>query len=118
MRRRRDVAVLVISLGMWLAAGPGGITVQAIMACAHTAKHTEHAGHESPANQQPAPDAPCFCDGMTPGSDVLLSFAQSAPVCTTAATVVPNRDVGFSPPAAPHASFIKSPIPPPPNTLA
>jgi hypothetical protein len=119
MRSRPNVLVLAMSVGLWLAAGPSGTTVGAILACAH-AHHaanvgTHHHEHDGPP-AAPGP-APCFCDQMTVGNDALLSFALPVPMAFAVAVAAPPLDLAFAPRAAPHASFVASPPAPPPNPL-
>src|SRR5713226_6864432 len=65
MRHGSLLPTLLLAAGPWLAAGPGGITVQAIAACRH--HMSAHASHHQP--QVPA-GTPCFCGDMSGGADV------------------------------------------------
>ncbi len=112
MRRAPLVGLLALAAACWIAAGPGGMTVQALLACRHDATHQSHQGHGgAPAN------APCFCGEMTGGSDVAVSAAVPTPPMPGLTLVVPVRQL---PPASlfplpPSPSF--GPTPPPPNRL-
>src|SRR5216684_265582 len=69
MRRAAILALLLFAAACWLAAGPGGLTVRALLACQHTHAAAGHAGHHGPAAPS---DAPCFCADMTGASDLAM----------------------------------------------
>ena len=96
----------------WLAVGPGGATLQGVLACRHHAMHQSHQGH----GKAPA-DGPCFCGEMTGSADLALSAALPAPLPAAAATALPERTLIYPClfPLPPSPSF--SPTPPPPNRL-
>src|SRR5881275_2995253 len=82
MRRRVTRALLLLAAGSWLAAGPGGATVRAVIACRHHAAHQAHpggAGGPGGRHEPASPDGPCFCGEMTGGWDVAVSPALAAP---------------------------------------
>jgi hypothetical protein len=112
MRRASAVIAFTLAALCWLAAGPGGVTVQALLACGHHAMHQSHDGHGgAPAN------GPCFCDEMTGGSDLAVSMAVPTPPVASPLVAVPDAapmDAGLFPlPPSP----VFPPIPPPPNGL-
>jgi len=75
MRRAATLALLLIAAGCWLAAGPGGLTLRALLACQHHHAAAGHAGHHRAGLPS---DAPCFCADMTGGSD-LATVSPAAP---------------------------------------
>jgi hypothetical protein len=113
MRRAATPVLLLLAAACWLAAGPGGQTIQALLACRHHTAHHTHAGH----HHAPA-DAPCFCDQMTGGLDLAVSPAVPAPL--PAEPVIEVRiaasSYGSAFPLPPSPVF--APTPPPPNGLA
>ena len=113
MRRVPLLALFIIAAGCWLAAGPGGVTLQALLACRHHAMHQSHPGHGAEGSTQ----GPCFCGEMTGGSDLAVSTAVPAPpvaspVVPMAAEIVVASSLF---PLPPSPSF--TPVPPPPNGL-
>jgi len=87
MRPAACLALLPLAAACWLAAGPGGVPIQAAIACRHHAQHLPlHGGHAG----APA-DGPCFCDEMTGALDLVVSAAKPAPL--VAALVVAPRPV-------------------------
>ncbi len=104
--------LFTLAAACWLAAGPGGVTVQALLACRHHAMHQSHEGHAgAPAN------GPCFCGEMAGGSDVAVSTAAPTPPVASPALAIPNA-VPMYPrlfPLPPSPVF--PPTPPPPNGL-
>jgi hypothetical protein len=96
----------------WLAAGPGGATLQGELACRHHATHQSHHGHGA----APA-DGPCFCGEMTGSADLALSVAVPAPLPASPAIALPDQVLIYSSlfPLPPSPSF--SPTTPPPNGL-
>src|SRR5438552_15823454 len=78
MRRAATFTVLLLAAGCWLAAGPGGLTVRALLACRHHHAAAGHAAHHGPLS---APsDAPCFCADMTGVSDLATVSPAVLPV--------------------------------------
>ncbi len=61
----------------WLAAGPGGDAVRAVLACRHAAMHMAAGDARQEANMPSG--APCFCGQMIGGFDQALSVALPAP---------------------------------------
>lgn len=114
MRRRSTLAAFFVAAACWLAAGPGGATLQAVLACRHHAMHQSHDGHH-PGTPT---DGPCFCDEMTGGSDLALSVAVPAPLGAEPAMLLPVAERwDVSPfPLPPSPAF--PPVSPPPNRLA
>jgi len=113
MRRVAGLAILLISGGCWLAAGPGGASLVAGLACHHhlSAAHSGH-HHGVPA------DGPCFCDQMTGGSDLAVSAALPAPlVAPPVVTIAARVQPCLSPVPLPPSPF-HSPQTRPPNGLA
>src|SRR5712691_10185996 len=113
MRRSATVALLSLAAACWLAAGPGGLTLRAVLACQHHHAAAGHAGHHGPAAPS---DAPCFCADMTGASDLAtVSPAVPAPEplpAVVAAGVVPLTDAARFP-LPPSPAF--SPESPPPD---
>src|SRR2546425_7465808 len=73
MRRVATLTAYALAAACWLAAGPGGATVDALIACRHHQAHHAHGGHAgAPSN------GPCFCGEMTGGSDLVMSPAVPA----------------------------------------
>lgn len=76
MRHATRLAFLPLAAACWLAAGPGGVPVQAAIACQHHAQHQQsHDGHPGAPT-----DGPCFCDEMIGALDVAVSAAVPAPL--------------------------------------
>src|SRR5207237_970596 len=75
MRRTPRLILFTLAAACWLAAGPGGATLQAVLACRHHALHQPHPGHTGAPK-----DAPCFCGQMTGSADLALSVAVPAPL--------------------------------------
>ncbi len=115
MRRRSLLPTLLLAAVAWLAAGPGGVTLQAIAACLH---HPHVAGSHHGHDAKLPPGTPCFCDEMTGGSDIAVSPAVPAPAAVSVVIVDAHRAVPFPLPPSPFPGFIAAPIPPPPNPLA
>src|SRR6266511_3498742 len=111
MRPRSLLPTLLVAAAAWLAAGPGGVTLQAIAACRHHASAPgAHHGHD--ANLPPG--TPCFCDEMTGGSDVALAPAVPAPAAVPVVVAGAERAVHFAVLPPPFPGFIPAPTPPPP----
>jgi len=113
MQRHASFALFLLAASCWLTAGPGGVTIQAMIACqhheTHQVPHGDHAGGPS--------DGPCFCDEMTGGSDLVLSPAVPTPVVAQP-VVTPTIRAQLDPSPVrlpPSPSF--APTPPPPNGL-
>jgi hypothetical protein len=113
----------LIAAACWIAAGPGGVTVQALIACHH--HHASHAPHAPPAPQAPHtpqshdgdPDGPCFCDEMMGGWTVALSPALPAPVVAPPSVPTSTRVRPYQSPFLPPPSLLLAPESPPPNGL-
>jgi len=112
MRSTPRLLLFAFAAACWLAAGPGGATLQGVLACRHHAMHQPHQGH----GKAPA-DGPCFCGAMTGSADLALSAALPAPLPAAAASALPERTLIYPCrfPLPPSPSF--SPTPPPPNGL-
>ncbi len=112
MRGTPRLILFTLAAACWLAAGPGGATLQGMLACRHHATHQAHPGHGG----APA-DGPCFCGEMSGNTDLVLSVAVPAPLPESPAIAVPDQIlVASSPfPLPPSPSF--GPTPPPPNGL-
>src|SRR5437879_13517113 len=76
MRQATTLTVLLLAAGCWLAGGPGGLTLRALLACQHHHAAAGHAGHHGPVAPS---DAPCFCADMTGASD-LATVSPAVPV--------------------------------------
>jgi len=112
MRRTPRLILFTLAAACWLAAGPGGATLQGVLACRHHATHQSHPGHRG----APA-DGLCFCGEMTGSADLVLSVAVPAPLPASPAIAM-REQVGIDPSLFPlprSPSF--SPTPPPPNGL-
>ncbi|HEX4629302.1 MAG TPA: hypothetical protein VH137_10990 [Gemmatimonadales bacterium] len=98
----------------WLAAGPGGETTRALLACDHHAMH--HASGRDGHHTAPS-DGPCFCGEMTGGLDLAVSTAVPTPPAASPVVVTLERAVSYQSlfPLPPSPAF--SPIPPPPNRV-
>lgn len=107
MRRPRFVVTLVVAYVCWLAAGPGGVGIQASLACRHQQMHHHH--HHG------APAGPCFCDQMGGGSDAALSETLPAPVPLGVVCSAPTLVVAHAAPAVPRSPAPPAPPTPPPN---
>jgi len=112
MRRTPRLILFTLAAACWLAAGPGGATLQAVLACRHHALHQSHPGHTGAPK-----DGPCFCGQMTGSADLALSVAVPAPLPASPAIALPGQVPMYPPvfPLPPSPSF--SPTPPPPNGL-
>jgi hypothetical protein len=113
MRRGSLLPTLLLAAGAWLAAGPGGITVQVIAACRH--HMSAHASHRQP--QIPS-GTPCFCGDMSGGADVLLAPAVPAPQFDAAVVLGASRLVPLALCSLPLSSVTRAPVPPPPLRIA
>jgi hypothetical protein len=112
MRRAAPVTVLVVALGSWLAAGPGGLTLRELFTCRDHPTHHMGAPHQTPPQQ-----GPCFCDQMTHGLDFAVSIAAPTPPAPALTLVAPPRAAARPTHVAPPASPAFPPTPPPPNAL-
>jgi hypothetical protein len=112
MRATPRLILFTLAAACWLVAGPGGATLQGVLACRHHAMHQSHPGHGG----APA-DGPCYCGEMTGSADLALSVAVPAPLLATPAIAVPEQVRLWLSlfPLPPSPSF--SPTPPPPNRL-
>src|SRR2546422_983774 len=68
MRRTLRLILFTLAAACWLAAGPGGATLQGVLACRHHALHQSHPGHTGAPK-----DGPCFCGQMTGSAGLALS---------------------------------------------
>src|SRR4029077_9791957 len=110
MRRTPRLAFFVLAAACWLAAGPGGETTRALIACSHEAMHHAGGGHHSAPT-----DGPCFCDQMSGGLDLALSAAAPTPPGVSPIVVV-LMVLAMNPSAFPlPPSPLFSPVLPPPN---
>ena len=112
MRSTPRLILFTLAAACWLAAGPGGATLQGTLACRHHATHQSHPSHGGAPT-----DGPCFCGEMTGSADLALSVAVPAPLPASPAIAVPEQTL-VDPslfPLPPSPAF--SPTPPPPNGL-
>jgi len=109
--RRASLLALLCAVGCWLGAGPGGITLQAVLACRHHA--ATMGGHEHHMPAVP-PGAPCFCDQMTGGGDLLPSAAVLTPSPIAGLILTVETVVAFPHPPSPFPGFSPVPLTPPP----
>ena len=88
-RRASSRVVFWLAASCWLAAGPGGVVVRAVLACRHAAMHMASspgpAGH---SGHMPS-DGPCFCSQMVGGFDQVLGIAVAAPFPVALVTMAP-----------------------------
>lgn len=77
-----------LAAACWLAAGPGGVTVQALLACRHHAMHQSHPGHDTSGRPS---DGPCFCGEMINGSDLAVSTAAPTPPAAPSVLALPTE---------------------------
>ena len=112
MRSTPRLILFTLAAACWLAAGPGGATLQGALACRHHATHQSHPNHGG----APA-DGPCFCGEMTGSADLALSVAVPAPLPASPAITLPEQMLVYPShfPLPPSPSF--SPTPPPPNGI-
>ena len=113
--RRGSLLALLFALGCWLGAGPGGITLQAVLACRH---HAALAGEHSHHMPTVPPGTPCFCDQMTGGGDLLPSAAVLTPEPIAATVVSVEMVVTLPTSHTPLPHFSPAPPTPPPIALA
>jgi len=112
MRRASPLTLFALAAVCWLAAGPGGVTVQAVLACRHHAAHQSHSGHGgAPAN------APCFCGEMTGALDLAVSTALPTPSAPDVTPVPPRAERAAVSRVPRPVSQTFAPTPPPPNRL-
>ena len=109
--RRGSLLALLFAASCWLGAGPGGITLQAVLACRHHAALRGHHTHHMPAVP---PGAPCFCDQMTGGGDLLPSAAVLTPAPISALVRAVEVVAAIPHPASPIPDFSPDPLTPPP----
>src|SRR2546425_3555153 len=86
MRATPRLTLFTLAAVCWLAAGPGGATLQGTLACRHHATHQSHPGHGG----APA-DGPCFCGEMTGSAGLALSAAGPAPPPAAPTIAMPGR---------------------------
>jgi hypothetical protein len=108
MRGPWFVASLVLAAGCWLAAGPGGVGLQASLACERQEMHHHHHHHG-------ASSGPCFCDQMGGGSDLAVSETLPTPVPSGAVWSTPTLIFGEPASVVPVPSISQTPPTPPPN---
>src|SRR3989442_15390449 len=101
MRRPGVRALLLFAAACWLAAGPGGFPLRALLACQHQHAAAGHAAHHGPGAPS---DPPCFCADMTGASDL-----ATVPPAAPAPEPLPVVAAAAGPPAGP------SPFPLPPS---
>src|SRR2546427_681413 len=115
MRRASMLGLFLLAALCWLAAGPGGRTIQALVACRHHATPQAHHSHRGPPS---APsDGPCFCDEMTGALDLAVSPAVPVPA-PSPVIALPVRVPSYASlfPLPPSPAF--APATPPPDGLA
>ncbi|MGH7674835.1 MAG: hypothetical protein ACREMV_06130 [Gemmatimonadales bacterium] len=112
MRRTPRLWTVAVA-GLWLAAGPVGLTLRAIAICRHEAAASPHGRH----GHSSVPDnGPCFCSHMTGGAEA--TPAPALPVAIEpAALPAPVSAVPFPLPSSPFPDFAPTPETPPPNAL-
>ena len=112
MRRTASVTLLVIALGLWLAAGPGSLTLRELLACSDHPAHHMGAPHHAPAHP-----GPCFCDQMTQGLDFVVALAvptpRPAPLDLVTPPTTAQRPARVLLPPSPAFP----PTPPPPDAI-
>lgn len=113
--RRGSLLALLLAIGCWLGAGPGGITLQAVLACRH---HAALAGEHSHHMPTIPPGQPCFCDQMTGGDDLLPSAAVLTPAPISTLIVVVEGVVPFPLSPSLFPGFSPDLLTPPPIALA
>src|SRR3989449_3280748 len=112
MRRAATLVLLLLAAACWLAAGPRGQTIPALLLCRPHTAHQSHAGH----HHAPA-DAPCFCDQMTGGLDLAVSPAVPAPLDVEPVIATPLAASSYASLFPLPASPAFPPASPPPNGL-
>ncbi|HEV2751450.1 MAG TPA: hypothetical protein VGV12_13085 [Gemmatimonadales bacterium] len=112
MRSILRLTFFCLAAACWLAAGPGGETTRALLACSHEAMH--HAGG---AHHSMPTDGPCFCDQMGGGLDLAVSTAVPTPPTPQVALTAPIARVADAAPFTLPRSPAFSPVPPPPNVV-
>jgi len=113
--RRGSLLALLLAVGCWLGAGPGGITLQAVLACRH---HAALAGEHSHHMPTVPPGAPCFCDQMTGGNDLLPSAAVMTASPMSDLILTGETVFAFPHPPSPFPGFFPVPLTPPPIAMA
>src|SRR5207245_10590172 len=73
MRSAPGLVLFMLAAACWLAAGPGGETTRALLACSHEAMHHTGRGHHSTPT-----GGPCFCDPIGAGARLAVSTAVRA----------------------------------------
>ncbi len=110
MRSAPRLVLFMLAAACWLAAGPGGETTRALLACSHEAMHHTGRGHHSTPT-----DGPCFCDQMAGGLDLAVSTAVPTPPVVPPLLAMPRLIVMDRSRFALPPSPAFSPISPPPN---
>jgi len=113
MRCTAALFVYALATCCWLAGGPGGATLDAVLACRHHQAHHTHGGHPGTPS-----DGPCFCSEMTGGSEMAVSPATPAPLATPLVVPVAQRVAAQRSPFPLPPSPCFAPESPPPNALA
>jgi hypothetical protein len=105
MRRRHAPfrAVFWLAATCWLAAGPGGVVVRAVLACRHAAMQMQDG--DTPRGAHMPQGEPCFCTQMAGGFDQVLSV--SAPAAEPAARWIMTPVVAVT-----HPSLFPLPLTP------
>src|SRR5690348_490225 len=112
MRSILRLALFCVAAACWLAAGPGGETTRALLACSHEAMHHARGHHHTGPT-----DGPCFCDQMTGGLDLAVSTAVPTPPTPHLAVATPITRTANSRSFTLPPSPALSPVPPPPIVL-
>jgi len=112
MRSAPRLILFTLAAACWLAAGPGGATTRALLACYDHATHHAAGGHHAIPS-----DGPCFCGEMAGSADLALSVAVPTPLPASSAIATPEQVLAYRSlfPLPPSPSF--SPTTPPPNGL-
>src|SRR5256885_14498198 len=110
MRRTAALFVYALAACCWIAGGPGGATLDAVLACRHHQAHHPHDGHAGTPS-----GGPCFCSEMTGGSDITISPAAPAPPAMPPVLPVARRGGAPTSPFPPPPSPPHPPQTPPPN---
>lgn len=106
--------LLIVAAACWLAAGPGGLVLRAVLACNHAEKHGQH-GHTDMGHSAHMPgDGPCFCAGMVGTFDQVVSVAVPSLLIVAPSTVSPIVSVADPSPVSLPPSPVAVPETPPP----
>src|SRR2546421_2990812 len=113
MRRGAVLFVYALAACCWLAGGPGGAPLDALLACRHHQAPPPHDRHAGPPS-----GGPCFCSEMPGGSDIAISPAAPAPLAMPLVVPVARRVAARRSPFPLPPSPSYAPESPPPNALA